>query len=129
MNRLLFSILLLNTLLLVSCSKKDSQPGDVQEVWVYERYEAPDKTVYRLASALEDDKSGYILYSDGKLTSRGNSSWCGTPPVVYHNYENGRWQLMNGSEYNMESQFWGGVNIFRLQVVRRTANEITIKHL
>jgi hypothetical protein len=130
MKQFIIAALLITAALSFSaCSKKDGLPGDVEQVWVLDRYDNAGNSIYRNATQLADDMPGFIFYKNGQFTKRENSGWCGTPPIVYTNYEGGRWTVPSANVYEINTRYWGGPETFRLQIISRNGNEITTKRL
>ncbi|MCD8529276.1 MAG: hypothetical protein LRY27_04830, partial [Chitinophagales bacterium] len=66
--------------------------NDLVGVWEYESYDTDlHASVYNKVKKFSEDKGGYEFKRNGDLIDR-NSGWCGTPPLVYQNY-NGTWKL------------------------------------
>ena len=51
----------------------------------------------------------------GKFTERKNSGWCGTPPVVYSDYD-GIWSE-HDSLISVSTGFWGGTVDYQWKIV------------
>jgi len=79
---------------LAACSKEElaiDPNHPLLGTWVQAGYEG-NTIIYTRASRLKDDGYGLIFQADGQLVMRQVAGWCGTPPLVYANYE-GRWNL------------------------------------
>ena len=108
----IFSILLL----LNACSKDEVSidPDNLLiGVWNYTDYQDNNEIFTR--SNDFTDSHCYRFNSDGTLTERKNSGWCGTPPISYADYS-GTWTVLNDTLIQIEVGFWGGTTIYRLDI-------------
>ena len=74
-------------------------------VWNYSA--STDSVNIYVRSSEFSDTPGYKFNSDGTLTERKNSSWCGTPPIIYADYS-GSWSVENDTLIKLTSGYWGG---------------------
>jgi len=123
-------IAIILAILLASCSQptdsdaNDHKPGNLYGTWVFARYEEND-TVLRKSAELDDDKYGLIIRRKGKLTERKNSGPCGTPPIIYANYE-GEWKRLSDSLLEIAVGYWGGIISYRMEIVSLSHDELKI---
>jgi hypothetical protein len=52
---------------------------------------------------------------DGTLVERKNAGWCGTPPVIYADYE-GNWTILNDTLVSVSVGYWGGTTNYRIDI-------------
>ena len=57
----------------------------------------------------------YRFNSDGTMTERKNSGWCGTPPISYADYP-GSWSVLNDTMINVTVGYWGGTINYKLDI-------------
>ena len=88
-----FLIVISSILLVLGCSEDNSQLIDESNllvgVWVEPVYENEVLT-FKRADELLDDAYGIWFKSQDVLIER-TSGWCGTPPIIFHNYD-GVWK-------------------------------------
>ena len=117
MRRLFFFISIL--IITAGCSKEEIKidPDNLMlGTWVFDKFDDNSYTFYRSNSFVENHC--YKFNSDGTLTERKNSGWCGTPPVSYADYS-GTWTAQSESEIEINVGYWGGsvdyfINILKL---------------
>lgn len=121
------SLMILAATLLFGCSKKDeaivieseklignwTNPVLVDTVWKYER-----------VSSLKDNEYGFSFKQEKVFFERKNAGWCGTPPIVYDNY-NGTWSR-NNSEINISVGYWGGTAEYKWRIISLDDTYLTI---
>ena len=108
-------------LILVSCTDNpvsENIPANLEGTWVYRSYE---NDVYTMEKSfrLEDDNYGLVLLGNRKLIERKNVGFCGTPPVVYDNYE-GNWESLSDTKLLINVEYWGGTENYTLEIVSVT---------
>ena len=108
-------------LILVSCTDNpvnENIPANLEGTWVYRSYE---NYVYTMEKSfrLEDDNYGLVLLGNRKLIERKNVGFCGTPPVVYDNYE-GNWESLSDTKLLINVEYWGGTENYTLEIVSVT---------
>ena len=88
-----FLIVIYSILLVLGCSEDDSHLIDESNllvgVWVEPIYENEVLT-FKRADELLDDAYGIWFKSQDVLIER-TSGWCGTPPIIFYNYD-GAWK-------------------------------------
>ncbi|WOD44211.1 hypothetical protein [Hwangdonia lutea] len=79
-----------------ACDSNDNVIPDPDNLligsWVEPNY-SEEQTVFKRAAALPDNGPGIMFKANGGFVER-SSGWCGTPPLVYSDY-NGNWVLEN----------------------------------
>lgn len=121
------SLLILGLFLLFGCSKKDeviileseklvghwSNPVLTDTVWKYER-----------VGSLQENEYGFSFKPEKVFIERKNAGWCGTPPIVYENY-NGTWSR-NNSEININVGYWGGNAEYKWKIISLDDRYLTV---
>jgi len=108
-------------LILVSCADNpvnESIPDNLEGTWVYRSYENDVYTMEKSLS-LENDNSGLVILGNRKLIERKNVGFCGTPPVVYDNYE-GNWESLSDTKLKINVGYWGGTENYTMEIVSVT---------
>jgi hypothetical protein len=114
--RLLISSLPL--LFLISCADNSVDPGfssDLFGTWVYRSAEN-DLVIMEKSPVFDIEKYGFQIEKDGRYIERKINGWCGTPPVVYANY-NGAWMKESDSVLKIAVEFWGGREDYKIEIV------------
>lgn len=112
-------ILLIPILFLVgSCSKDDItiDPDNLLlGTWIFDKFDDSSYSFYRSNSFIENHC--YKFNSDGTLTERKNSGWCGTPPISYADYS-GTWSAKSDKEIEINVGYWGGTMAYKLNILQ-----------
>jgi hypothetical protein len=98
------------------CSKEnmDLNPDNLLiGVWNFSEFR--DNTYIYTRSNDFVDGPCYKFNSDGTLTERKNSGFCGTPPISYADYT-GNWSIINDTLINVTSGYWGGTMTYMLDI-------------
>lgn len=116
-SRLFFLILLLT---FVSCDKEDEILSDPANKligsWVSVESESNDSYfVYERVHSLIDGRDGFTFKTKNKMINRASTSWCGTPPVGYADYE-GVWSEKD-SIIHINVEYWGGKNSYEWKMI------------
>jgi hypothetical protein len=111
------SLLAISLLIIISGCTKDNILIDPDNpligIWSYSDYQ--DNThIFSRNNELIDDHC-YNFRSDGTLTERKNSGWCGTPPIAYADYP-GTWTLLNDTLIQVDVGYWGGTMRYKLDI-------------
>jgi hypothetical protein len=69
---------------------------------------------------------GYKFKTDGTLTERKNSGWCGTPPVSYADYD-GTWSILNDTLLQIKDGYWGGTTNYKIDIESITKDSLKIQ--
>nr|WP_143404095.1 hypothetical protein [Gaetbulibacter sp. 4G1] len=94
--------------------------------WVEPNY-ANEQTVFKRASSLPNDAYGIEFKTNGDFIER-SSGWCGTPPLVFSDYE-GKWGLKNTlvtitQQYYPTNYSWRIVSVTETElIVKRELTE------
>ena len=108
-------------LILISCTDNPvnkSIPDNLEGTWVYRSYQEDVYTMEKSIN-LENDNSGLIILGNGKFIERKNIGFCGTPPVVYDNYQ-GNWESLSDNKLKVVVDYWGGTENFTIDIVSIT---------
>lgn len=82
-------------------------------VWNYSEYRDNSSVFTRNDQFI--DNHCYKFNSDGTLTERANSGFCGTPPVTYADYS-GTWTILNDTLIRINVGYWGGTTKYKLDI-------------
>lgn len=93
--------------------------------WTVAGYE-DDVTVMHRTAGLAHDEYGFIFSKSGRFTERKINGWCGTPPVVFEDYD-GRWENVTDSQVHVVVGYWGGQTDYTMDVVSVTAHELRFR--
>lgn len=126
----LILILLVPGFLLLSCTKdkiKINPNHPPIGLWTYSDNQGEVQIFLRTLEF--SDNHGYKFNTDGTLIEREISGWCATPPVSYANYA-GTWTQVSNSIIEINVKYWGGTDIYRLEIVALTSDSLkVISHL
>ncbi len=117
-------------LILISCTDNpvnESIPDNLEGTWVYRSYQEDVYTMEKSIN-LENDNSGLIILGNGKFIERKNIGFCGTPPVVYDNYQ-GNWESLSDTKLKIEVEYWGGTENFTMDIVSVTNSFLKFKKI
>lgn len=120
-------ICLLLPFVFIAC-EKDKEPvyistDPVVGSWVNPQYSDTIET-YRRVNGLVDNQYGFTLKQDHRFIERKNAGWCGTPPVVYADYQ-GTWEE-NDSIVLISVGFWGGTVDYKWKILSTGKDRLTI---
>jgi hypothetical protein len=104
------------SLFLYSCSKDEIkiEPDNLLiGIWNYSDYQ-DNASIFTRSQEFVDNHC-YRFNSDGTLTERKNSGWCGTPPISYADYP-GTWNFLNDTLIQINVGYWGGSTSYRLDI-------------
>jgi hypothetical protein len=111
------TIVIISLLFIIGgCSKEnmDLNPDNLLiGVWNFSEFR--DNTYIYTRSNDFVDGPCYKFNSDGTLTERKNSGFCGTPPISYADYT-GSWSMINDTLINVTSGYWGGTMTYMLDI-------------
>ena len=115
-------------LALVSCSKRDSlEPEGLPGLtgsWVNIEYQDSIILLHR-SESLNENAYGFRFQSDGTFIERKNAGWCGTPPIVYSDFD-GHWSNTE-SNLHITVAYWGGTAFYEWKVLDISKQEIKIR--
>jgi hypothetical protein len=117
-------------LLLCGSCKKDDIKIDPDNlligVWNYSGFQ--DNTNVFLRKTEFIDNHCYRFNSDGTLTERKNSGWCGTPPISYSDYS-GTWTIINDTLIQINVGYWGGTTRYKLDIDAIDSNTLKTSYV
>ena len=116
----IFSLLIL----VAACSKDDIRidPENLLiGIWNYSDYQNNSSVFTRDDHFI--DNHCYKFNSDGTLTERKNSGFCGTPPVTYADYS-GTWEIINDTLIQITVGYWGGTTKYKLDIEQIYTNSL-----
>lgn len=102
--------------LISGCSKENISidPDNlIIGIWNYSDYQ--DNTSIFTRNNEFINNHCYQFNSDGTLTERKNSGWCGTPPISYADYS-GTWTILNDKLIQINVGYWGGTTSYKLNI-------------
>jgi hypothetical protein len=112
-----------------ACSKDDIEidPDNLLiGVWNYSGFQ--DNTNIFLRNTEFIDNHCYRFNSDGTLTERKNSGWCGTPPISYADYS-GTWTIFNDTLIQINVGYWGGTTRYKLDIEALDSNSLKTSYV
>lgn len=122
----IFALLIL-ILSFSACNKTEESINSNPEVlignWILPEYN-DSTTTYIRAFSLPENDYGISFQSNNKLIERRNSGWCGTPPIVYADFE-GNW-TGNDSIIYINVGYWGGTAELTWKIVSLNKQYLTI---
>ena len=125
--RILFLVLMSQSLML-SCKKDDVKLNENQDNlignWINPEY-TDSLIVLEKSGTLKLNEYGISFKADGKLIERKINGWCGTPPVVYSDYE-GTWTKQD-SLISIEVGYWGGTSVYKWIIISVAGNKLKVK--
>lgn len=119
---LLFCIIVMSA----ACSKdelKYDPDNPILGTWIIESYNDTIYTFNRADSFV--DNHCFRFNSDGTMTERKNSGWCGTPPVTYSDFE-GYWSSTDDSIIEVNVGYWGGLTSYTLNILKLDKTELKL---
>jgi hypothetical protein len=114
------------SLFLYSCSKDEIkiEPDNLLiGIWNYSDYQ-DNASIFTRSQEFVDNHC-YRFNSDGTLTERKNSGWCGTPPISYADYP-GTWNFLNDTLIQINVGYWGGSTSYRLDIESISSKSLKI---
>ena len=79
---------------------------------------------FERVGALQDTAYGFSFQSDNVFIERKNSSWCGTPPILYENYQ-GTWTEKD-SVISINVGYWGGTCDYQWKIISVDDKYLTV---
>lgn len=112
---------------MLSCRKDDfklkANEGDLVGNWINPEYK-DSLMMLEKSAALKPNVYGISFKADGKLVERKIDGWCGTPPVVYKDYE-GTWTSQD-SFITIEVGYWGGMAVSQWTIISVSGKRLTV---
>ncbi|MDA3928186.1 MAG: hypothetical protein PF541_04465 [Prolixibacteraceae bacterium] len=125
MKNLLYMISLLVMIASYGCDEKEiidtNNLFQLEGTWINHTYLDSTFTLKNSSKFIEDEY-GITLNSDQTCIERKNSGWCGTPPVMYANFD-GIWEL-NDSIISISVAYWGGMADYEWKIISHTDSKV-----
>jgi hypothetical protein len=122
-------IFFLHILIFISCKKNELRidpenllPG----IWNYSGYQ-DNVSIFTRSNELIDNH-GYNFSKDGTFIERENTGWCGTPPIIYDDYD-GIWSQVNDTLIKVNVGYWGGQTKYSLDIESITETYLKVVYL
>lgn len=115
--------------ILIGCSKDNINidPDNLLiGVWNYSDFNNTENIYIRSNEFVENHC--YRFNSDGTLTERKNSGWCGTPPITYADYP-GTWNILNDTLIQIDVGYWGGTTKYKLDIQFVDSKELRLLYV
>lgn len=87
-----------------------------------------NKTRFIKSTTLTPNGYGFSLLEDGTFIERKEAGWCGTPPIIYANY-NGTWKAINDSTLDISVGYWGGTTQYNLKIKEIKKDSLTVEFI
>jgi len=113
----------------IGCSKDNIQidPDNLLiGTWKYSDFNNNDNIYIRGNEFIENHC--YKFNSDGTMTERKNSGWCGTPPISYADYS-GTWNIINDTLIQINVGYWGGTIKYKLDIQSIDSNVLKVSYV
>ena len=116
-------------LVFCACEQDDDilHQEDYQELkgyWTNQQF-SNSLVSYEKSDTLVANQYGFAFLPGGKFIERKNSGFCGTPPVIYADYE-GSWSVKD-STIDIRVGFWGGNVTYKWQVISIENDTLVIR--
>lgn len=118
---------------LAACEKEMGEAdtlGDnagILGTWVESGY-ADDVLQLNRQGELDPDRYGFSIHDDGTFVERKNSSFCGTPPISYGDYQ-GTWEAVSDSLLEITVGYWGGIMTYQIRIVSLSGDDLAVRFL
>jgi hypothetical protein len=125
-------IILLFTFLLIlsSCMDQESIIMESGEfplgTWTNIEYNESGFSMER-TTKLKENTYGFVFQNNGKLISRSNSGFCGTPPIITYDFS-GTWKI-EGEILKLEMEYWGGKNTQEWRIISSSKKSVRVEIL
>jgi hypothetical protein len=93
--------------------------------WIFEKFDDDSFIFSRSNSFIENHC--YKFNSNGTLTERKNSGWCGTPPISYADYP-GTWSAKSDNEIEINVGYWGGTITYQLKILKLDNDSLKVTY-
>jgi hypothetical protein len=70
----------------------------------------------RRSDGFDPDLYGFAFFADGRFIEHKNNCSCGTPPIIYEEYE-GSWMMQSEQTFEIQVGFWGGQTSYKMDVL------------
>lgn len=112
---------------IIACTKEEDVTLKSEEFlagnWSKIEYGDSTFTVEKV-SALPENEYGFSFVADQSFIERKNSGWCGTPPIMYDDFD-GTWEMQD-SVINISVAYWGGTAEYKWKILSQTDDKLTI---
>lgn len=116
-------------ILVAACSKTAIEPDQENLLAGTWNYTGNQNDLYIFSRSREFvNGQGYRFNSDGSLTERKNSGWCGTPPISYSDYQ-GTWTKINDTLISINVASWGGPTSYKIDIEHIDNNSFTARYI
>jgi hypothetical protein len=110
--------ILLFVLILIACEKNNenqaANPDQLIGSWFNPQHNDSIVTFER-SEGLVDNEYGFSFNEDKTFIERKNAGWCGTPPILYADFD-GTW-TKNDSIIEITVGYWGGTADYTWKIV------------
>lgn len=125
MKNILFAISIMLCFMNMQCSDDDTIDIDTENLlignWVEPNYNDEEVT-YSRAANLPNEAYGISFKENGDFVER-SSGWCGTPPLIFSDYE-GEWEL-DDTLIKISQEYYP--NNYAWRIVSLTENKLVVK--
>jgi len=112
---------------LIACKKSDDIAVDDSNLlkgsWINPVINYSTLT-YQRANSLNENEPGLAFKNEKFFMERKNAGWCGTPPIVYADFE-GSW-VQDDSIINITVDYWGGQAFYEWKIESLSKTQLTI---
>jgi len=86
-----------------------------------------DNITFKRAGSLPEHDYGLQFKSTGQIIERKNSGSCGTPPIMYADY-NGNWS-QDSSHLSINVGYWGGMAEYEWEIETVNNTRLIVKQI
>lgn len=112
-------LLFMFSFLFFSCKKTTSEPFNKETnllIGNWKNQIINDSIfIFTRTSVLIENEYGFTFKPNNQFVERKNTSWCGTPPVTFNDYQ-GIW-AGNDSIINITVAYWGGLADYQWKII------------
>jgi hypothetical protein len=116
--------------LMPSC-KKDDDKSNIDQFNLIGNWINPDYQdsliILEKSNSLKINEYGISFKADSTLLERKNSGDCGTPPIVYADFE-GSW-MQQDSVIHINVGYWGGTAVYKWKVISVNDSKLIVKRV
>lgn len=115
--------------LFAGCGETIIQPGESALLYgTWNETENNEGVILLYKSAGFSECYGFTIRPDGSFTEHKNSGWCGTPPVLYGEYE-GTWKKTGLNRIRINVGYWGGIEEYEMEYSFTATGNLSVKRL
>lgn len=121
--------ILLVTITLGSCTKEKihvDPDNPLLGTWIFSDYRN-DAFIFERSTGFTENHC-YRFNSDGTMTERKNSGWCGTPPISYADFD-GTWSEQDDTLKNVTVGYWGGKMNYAMDIFFVDQNSLEVRYI